>query len=482
MNILKWRRFISLLLVTLMLAIATPAFGFGNGYISQVPNPRQSPVVVPPANDNNSIPPASNDNKSSVGMVIRTGLGLILRIPIPYKDAILAGSAAVTVELAKQTGETKITWSDVFEAVKRGEYSLETFSSNAPIVAPPRVYPCGDAYITAGGKIPSEAPNTPDENALFELANPKTSDVAVAGNMVYQIGNLPNAARLVKEYGNQAKNWAEYRTPLAKSFVSEGRKVYLRWFGTIYSVERYEYQFVSECKAKGTPDGQECVSYRSAKKELLQDLQKIEQQFNVEHNPSQRSSEQLIAARKNAINARRQADGKFIEAIGRKSQEIANRITARNMADYGDRLGANYEWFVKNKKDWLYGFSLGKHSASLLDRNNTAQGHDQFFAELEYNLCEGANDKKPNDHQGIKKDPEEGPKVSGAEKIERKSPGFRRRWAVLDKKGKAQTIYEWDSQHGEWEVYNNRGIHQGTLNTEGVFNPNTKVPGRVITP
>lgn len=66
------------------------------------------------------------------------------------------------------------------------------------------------------------------------------------------------------------------------------------------------------------------------------------------------------------------------------------------------------------------------------------------------------------------------PGVQGATAAKRKTPvqgggGLRKRWK--DDKG---NIYEWDYRHGEWEMYNKRGKHQGVLD------PNTgqPIPGK----
>ena len=76
-----------------------------------------------------------------------------------------------------------------------------------------------------------------------------------------------------------------------------------------------------------------------------------------------------------------------------------------------------------------------------------------------------------------KRAPDEGPKVPDAQKLERKGPDYRVRWD--DPKG---NLYEWDSQHGEWEVYNSRGVHQGTMDENGTFRPENRVPGRRTNP
>ncbi|MFE0028135.1 colicin E3/pyocin S6 family cytotoxin [Amycolatopsis sp. NPDC059021] len=57
------------------------------------------------------------------------------------------------------------------------------------------------------------------------------------------------------------------------------------------------------------------------------------------------------------------------------------------------------------------------------------------------------------------------PGVKGATIADRKTSvqgggGLRKRWK--DDKG---NIYEWDSRHGEWEMYNKRGKHQGVLDS-----------------
>jgi hypothetical protein len=399
----KLTRFIALFLVTVMLVVSfqPTLVGANTGnsvLISREPvkiliTPNPKPVDGKPANQNNPVPPAANQNNKpriTTRMVLRTGLGLLLRIPVPYKDAIMAGSATVTIELAQLTGETKVTWSDIFEAIKRGEYKLEDMPETEPVVAAPQKYQCEDYDIGKSGKLPSATPQNADEKRLFELANPN-SETTIAGNFIKRFGDLPNAERLSKAYGNQPKNWAEYRTPLKYSFVSEGRKVYLRWFGTIYDVQRYEYKFVSECGKRGNPDSLECETYRNAQKELIQDLKKIKEQFFNEYSPRSTTKEQLVAARKNAIAARRKADGNFIDSIGKKLPEVARKISDRNMADYGDRLGVTYDWYAKNKKNALLGWDVGTQAASLRDYLVLSPGRDQFFSGLEYDLCEGAN-------------------------------------------------------------------------------------------
>lgn len=44
-----------------------------------------------------------------------------------------------------------------------------------------------------------------------------------------------------------------------------------------------------------------------------------------------------------------------------------------------------------------------------------------------------------------------------------KGKGDRRRWMSTD----GRRLYEWDSQHGEIEVYNTRGKHLGVKNAQG---------------
>ena len=51
-------------------------------------------------------------------------------------------------------GETKVDWSEVAEVIRRGEYSLQDFPAQAPVVQAPRNYPCGDDYdLAKTGKI-----------------------------------------------------------------------------------------------------------------------------------------------------------------------------------------------------------------------------------------------------------------------------------------------------------------------------------------
>lgn len=46
--------------------------------------------------------------------------------------------------------------------------------------------------------------------------------------------------------------------------------------------------------------------------------------------------------------------------------------------------------------------------------------------------------------------------------VPQKAKGGRKRWASSDGK----RIYEWDSRHGEIEVYNQRGQHLGVVDAE----------------
>ncbi|MGI4763746.1 MAG: colicin E3/pyocin S6 family cytotoxin [Janthinobacterium lividum] len=45
------------------------------------------------------------------------------------------------------------------------------------------------------------------------------------------------------------------------------------------------------------------------------------------------------------------------------------------------------------------------------------------------------------------------------------APGGRRRW----RSDGGQRLYEWDSLHGEIEVYNGRGRHLGTMDAQGAM-------------
>jgi hypothetical protein len=51
----------------------------------------------------------------------------------------------------------------------------------------------------------------------------------------------------------------------------------------------------------------------------------------------------------------------------------------------------------------------------------------------------------------------------------------KKRWRSLD----STRLYEWDSLHGEIEVYNKRGDHLGVLDSDGVFIKNA-IKGRTI--
>ena len=56
-----------------------------------------------------------------------------------------------------------------------------------------------------------------------------------------------------------------------------------------------------------------------------------------------------------------------------------------------------------------------------------------------------------------------------------KGKGDRKRWRSID----GRRFYEWDSQHGEIEVYNTRGKHLGVKNARGkMIKPPVK--GRTI--
>jgi hypothetical protein len=64
------------------------------------------------------------------------------------------------------------------------------------------------------------------------------------------------------------------------------------------------------------------------------------------------------------------------------------------------------------------------------------------------------------------------PRFPGAKKVKPKAG--RARWVTPDGK-----ILEWDSQHGELEVYDKRGKHQGAANPNtGETKKNSRVPGR----
>jgi hypothetical protein len=51
----------------------------------------------------------------------------------------------------------------------------------------------------------------------------------------------------------------------------------------------------------------------------------------------------------------------------------------------------------------------------------------------------------------------------------------KKRWRSQD----STRLYEWDSFHGEVEVYNKRGLHLGVQNPEGVFIKDA-IKGRTI--
>ena len=57
-----------------------------------------------------------------------------------------------------------------------------------------------------------------------------------------------------------------------------------------------------------------------------------------------------------------------------------------------------------------------------------------------------------------------------------KSMNHRRRWTSVD----GRRIYEWDSQHGELEVYNKRGKHLGAIDPENGAMIKQAVEGRTI--
>ncbi len=55
------------------------------------------------------------------------------------------------------------------------------------------------------------------------------------------------------------------------------------------------------------------------------------------------------------------------------------------------------------------------------------------------------------------------------------APYGRKRWASKN----GSRLFEWDGFHGEIEVYDKRGFHQGAMNPRGIF-IKTAVKGRRI--
>jgi hypothetical protein len=64
------------------------------------------------------------------------------------------------------------------------------------------------------------------------------------------------------------------------------------------------------------------------------------------------------------------------------------------------------------------------------------------------------------------------PFVRGLQRVRRKGV---RRWQNAD----GSRLYEWDSLHGEFEVYDGRGNHLGVVDENGIATKDP-VPGRSI--
>ena len=91
----RTKRFIAFFLVTLSLIISfrpTLVMATDNMVVAQA-NPSPGNNTPPnPANDNNPVPGAANDNRR---MVVRLTRGLILRLPLNLKAAILSGTLTI---------------------------------------------------------------------------------------------------------------------------------------------------------------------------------------------------------------------------------------------------------------------------------------------------------------------------------------------------------------------------------------------------
>ena len=67
------------------------------------------------------------------------------------------------------------------------------------------------------------------------------------------------------------------------------------------------------------------------------------------------------------------------------------------------------------------------------------------------------------------------PRQGFVDTLERVPRAGEKRWRSKD----GERIYTWDALHGEFEVFNKRGRHLGTVDENGVYSK-SPVAGRVI--
>ncbi|WP_222933882.1 colicin E3/pyocin S6 family cytotoxin [Amniculibacterium sp. G2-70] len=116
---------------------------------------------------------------------------------------------------------------------------------------------------------------------------------------------------------------------------------------------------------------------------------------------------------------------------------------------------------------WLQSYSRAGLNHTLHEIGNESLLNDSD---------EGEDPGKGRDTRGHKPAPKKLPGFPDAEKVKSKDPN-RTRWRNPDGK-----ILEWDKQHGDVEIYNKNGKHQGSARPETgeIYKP--PVPGRRIDP
>lgn len=248
----SWQRFIALFLASLIVFTQTvPAFG-------QLPATQPPSIPAPvPANQNVAPPFAANDNirpytgkvpgKVSAGVAIR---GITPWLVEAAEGVALFGiSVGETILFFQWMGKTNVTWDDIYDTLKSGDYQPLASPSQAKQPAPAAEYPCEKSTANYPGKLEADSPKTAGEIELFDTLRKVTGGL-IQDNFLYRFGSeVVDAKRLSALYGVKAELWAEHRI-YGNLTDSKGRRVFLRFFRNQYTVIDYEYKLLAECEEK----------------------------------------------------------------------------------------------------------------------------------------------------------------------------------------------------------------------------------------
>jgi|GEM_PF-5305306 len=360
-----------------------------------LPKPPVSKPPVNPGDFNKYQTPnnAANDN------FVPEGVAAGYTVRAFFMDAAAAFAIGVggEIEYQRWTGQTNVTWSDIFDAISHGEYRpLSATDGNSaftyvmetePEVQQPVVpqlqpntaqnqqtqanqnpqtageYPCEDVPLP-DYKLPDLARQTPEEDELWHIAiDPPVTGIGKSSYFYRNVIDPVVLSRFTRLYGGT--HWEEHRVP--KEFIAHGKKVFLRWFRPEGSVNEYDFQFVSECHQ--TP----CEKFRKERADYesqVHNLAKVADDLK-------KSGMSLADVARNVSQQRSQIAAYFKKLTQQSFPEIYQQILNRNAGVYKDSSGPNFEDLLRK-----YNGSYEK----LIEASSRTNS-DNFVKQLEAAIC-----------------------------------------------------------------------------------------------